>query len=183
MKDLEIFTCGEIVVKVKKGDITEEDCDAIVNPANSLMIMGGGVAGAIKRKGGAEIEKEARKYAPVSVGEAVVTGAGRLKARCVIHAPTMERPAMSISVGHVKKAARAAFKVACHSRVSCIAFPALGAGVGGVPVRESVKAIIEAMKEVDFSKCPIREVRLVAWREKDYLEMVEVCREQLGVKS
>ncbi len=180
---MEVFEYKGVVVKVKKGDITEEDCEAIVNPANSLMIMGGGVAGAIKRKGGEVIEREARRYAPVPVGEAVVTSAGALKAKYVIHAPTMEKPAMSITVRHVEKAAQAVFKTACSRGFSCIALPALGAGVGGVPVRESVSAVLKAMKAVDLSKCSIREVRLIAWKEEDYVEMVKVCKEQLEMVS
>ncbi|RLE66659.1 MAG: macro domain-containing protein [Thermoprotei archaeon] len=180
---MKVFMYKNIVVKVKKGDITEEDCEAIVNPANSMMIMGGGVAGAIKRKGGKIIEEEARRYAPVPVGEAIVTGAGVLKAKYVIHAPTMEKPAMPITVKHVIKAAQAVFKVACSRGFSCIAFPALGAGVGGVPVKESVKAILRVLKEMDLSRCSIREIRLIAWREKDYVEMVNACKEQLEVYS
>jgi len=80
-------------IVVLTGDITKQEVDAIVNPANSMLVMGGGVAGAIKRVGGKEIEDESVKHAPVPVGEAVATGAGRLKAKYVIHAPTMERPA------------------------------------------------------------------------------------------
>ena len=83
-----------VIIEVIKGDITKVHVEAIVNPANSLMIMGGGVAGAIKRVAGDEVEREAMKYAPVPVGSAVATGAGKMKnVKYVIHAPTMERPA------------------------------------------------------------------------------------------
>jgi len=77
----------DVIIGIKKGDLTEEDSEAIVNPANSLMIMGGGVAYAIKKKGGEEIEKEAIKKAPVEIGKAVVTKAGKLKTKHVIHSP------------------------------------------------------------------------------------------------
>ncbi|MEX2689946.1 MAG: macro domain-containing protein, partial [Candidatus Njordarchaeum guaymaensis] len=77
-----------VEIIVIKGDITKMDVDAIVNPANSLLIMGGGVAGAIKRRGGQIIEDEAVKQGPIPVGNAVITSAGNLKARYVIHAPT-----------------------------------------------------------------------------------------------
>lgn len=71
-------------IVVVTGDITQQEVDAIVNPANSMLIMGGGAAGAIKRVGGKEIEDEAVKHAPVPVGEPVATGASRLKAKYVV---------------------------------------------------------------------------------------------------
>ena len=74
---------------IVQGDITELDCEAIVNPANNELRMGGGVAGVIKKKGGQEIEAEARQKGPITVGGAIATGAGRLKAKWVIHAATM----------------------------------------------------------------------------------------------
>ncbi|MEA3458041.1 MAG: macro domain-containing protein, partial [Candidatus Thermoplasmatota archaeon] len=82
----------------KQGDITQIDCDAIINPANSFGYMGGGVAGAIKRVGGKEIESEAVNKAPIVVGKAIATTAGDLPYEYVIHAPTMKRPAMRTSV-------------------------------------------------------------------------------------
>ena len=93
---------------VQKGDITELKVDAIVNPANSSGYMGGGVAGVIKRIGGFEIEKEAVSKAPIPVGDAVVTTAGKLPCKYVIHAPTMKQPAMRIGVENVRLATRAA---------------------------------------------------------------------------
>ncbi|RLE47642.1 MAG: macro domain-containing protein, partial [Candidatus Methanomethylicota archaeon] len=85
----------------------------------------GGVAGAIKRVGGVEIELEARKHAPIPVGEAIFTGAGKLKAKYVIHAPTMERPAMKIGIENVRLAMRAALKCAESLGLRSIAFPGL----------------------------------------------------------
>jgi len=117
--------CRGVEIKVMLGDITKVDVEAIVNPANSYMIMGGGVAGAIKRVGGVEIELEARKHAPIPVGEAIFTGAGKLKARYVIHAPTMERPAMKIGIENVRLAMRAALKCAESLGLRSIAFPGL----------------------------------------------------------
>ncbi|MEM4405300.1 MAG: macro domain-containing protein, partial [Nitrososphaerota archaeon] len=95
-----------------RGDITEIDADAIVVPANSRLIMGGGVAGAVKRKGGAEIEKEAMSMGPIPIGEAVSTGGGVLKTRFVIHSPTMERPAGETDPHKVYLATKAAMKEA-----------------------------------------------------------------------
>jgi len=119
-------------IVVLTGDITEQEVDAIVNPANSMLVMGGGVAGAIKRVGGKEIEDEAVKHAPVQVGEAVATGAGRLKAKYVIHAPTMERPAMRIGKRNVGLSVRGALKCAEGLKIRSMAFPGMGTGVGGL---------------------------------------------------
>lgn len=94
----------DVKISVITGDITKLKVDAIVNPANSMLLMGGGVAGAIKKVGGKEIEDEALKSAPISVGEAIATNAGKLKAKYVIHAPTMEKPAMQTTVDNVKLA-------------------------------------------------------------------------------
>src|SRR5215475_11463344 len=98
----------EMQVHVAKADLTLMPVDAIVNPANSLGIMGGGAAGAIKRRGGDKILQEAMSCAPIAVGAAVVTTAGKLHARAVIHAPTMEEPGLKIGVENVRRATRAA---------------------------------------------------------------------------
>lgn len=142
---MKCFRAGPSLVVVALGDITKARVDAIVNPANSLMIMGGGVAGAIRRAGGEEIEAEARRLAPVPVGKAVTTTAGKLPARAVIHAPTMERPAMSIGPENAYRAARAALEEASLRGFRSVALPALGAGVGGLSVEESARQIARAI--------------------------------------
>jgi O-acetyl-ADP-ribose deacetylase len=80
---------GGTLLEVIHGDITECSVDAVVNAANNYLWMGAGVAGAIKRKGGQVIEDEAVRQGPIPVGEAIVTSAGALKARYVIHAAAM----------------------------------------------------------------------------------------------
>lgn len=139
---------GGVIVNLVVGDITEFSGDAIVNPANRYLVMGGGVAGAIKRKGGEEIEKEARRYAPIDIGQAVVTGAGRLKCRAVIHAPTVEAPGGSSSPEYVYKATLAALRVAKERGFKSLAFPLMGAGVGGLTPEQSVEAMAKAFEEL-----------------------------------
>src|ERR1700759_4398961 len=95
-------------IHLAKSDITQMAVDAVVNPANSLGIMGGGVAGALSRKGGPTIQREAMSLAPIAVGAAVVTNSGTLWAKNVIHAPTMEEPGEKIGVENVRRATRAA---------------------------------------------------------------------------
>ena len=158
------FPIAGLKIIVMRGDITEVEADAIVVPANSRLIMGGGVAGAVKRKGGAEIEKEAMSKAPVPVGKAVTTGAGALKARFVIHAPTMERPAGETDPDKVYIATQAAVREALGLGLKTIAFPGMGTGVGGlnplVAARRMVKAVLDTLHG---SEQPLERVYLVAF--------------------
>ncbi|MGC9210051.1 MAG: macro domain-containing protein [Acidilobus sp.] len=170
-----------VEVIVKQGDITEEVVDAIVNPANSFMIMGGGVAGAIKRKGGASIEQEAMSKAPVEVGNAIVTGAGRLKARFVIHAPTMRYPASRIGEENVRLATRAALKLAKELGLSSIAFPGMGTGVGGVPYSVAATAMVDEIRAfIDAFGPPPAKVVLVAYDIDLYEAFSSAVREILA---
>ena len=143
-----------MTILVEKGDITKLSCDAIVNPANSYGYMGGGVAGAIKRVGGIEIEKEAVAKAPISIGKAVATTAGSLPCNFVIHAPTMKQPAMRIGVENVRLATKAAFETALDLNIKSIAIPGMGTGVGGVPAIAAAREIITLAKhyENNFDK-------------------------------
>ena len=136
-----------VVLSLVVGDITEFSGDAVVNPANRYLIMGGGVAGAIKRKGGVEIENEARRCAPIEIGQAVVTSAGKLKCKAVIHAPTVEAPGGSSSFNYVYKATLAALKVAKERNLKSVAFPLMGAGVGGLTPEEAIEAMAKAFEE------------------------------------
>ena len=156
---------------VKKGDITRVVCDAVVNPANSLGYMGGGVAGVIKRVGGLEIEKEAVSKAPIPVGSAVATTAGLLPCRFVIHAPTMEKPAMRTSVEKVRRATRAAFVVAKKLGLKSIAFPGMGTGVGGVDAMDAAHVMVDVAREYldDFDEIvfvDVNEDMVNAWRKE-----------------
>ena len=85
-----IYFIDSIRIGIKKGDITEEKVDAVVNPANTLLTMGGGVALKIKKKGGVEIEKEAKMKGPIKRGDAIFTDGGNLSSKYVIHTATME---------------------------------------------------------------------------------------------
>ena len=169
-----------IRILIKQGDITKEEVEAIVNPANSWMIMGGGVALAIKKEGGEEIEIEARKHAPVPIGKAIVTRGGKLKSKYVIHAPTMERPGIRTNIENVVKAARAAFRKMRELNIRTIAFPALGAGIGGVRVYDSIRAILEQLNEALNEGATFREVRLIAWKKEDYDEFLQAVKDFLG---
>ncbi|MFN4133184.1 MAG: macro domain-containing protein [Candidatus Hadarchaeales archaeon] len=138
---------GKIEVTAAAGDLTKVEADAICNPANSLLVMGGGAAGAIKRAAGEEVEKEAVKHAPLPVGKAVATSGGKLRAKWIIHAPTMERPAMATTPEKVQRATVAALRCAEELNISSIAIPGMGTGVGGVPPEMAARAMVKALRE------------------------------------
>lgn len=154
-----------VKVTVTVGDITQQPTDAVVNPANSLLIMGGGVAGAIKRAGGQEIENEARQHAPIPVGKAIVTTAGKLKAKYVIHAPTMERPAMAIGKDNVRLAMKGALYCAEQTKIRSLAFPGLGTGVGGFRLEEAANIMISVLKDHIDKGTELKEVVFVGFRD------------------
>ncbi len=162
------YVFNDKVIEVVKGDITKLSIEAIVNPANSLMLMGGGVAGAIRRVGGDIIEAEARKYAPVPVGKAVVTTAGKLPSKYVIHAPTMERPAMRTTKEKVRKAVKAALEATESKGIKEVAFPGMGTGVGGVPPDEAAEVMIDEIVKFLKQAKNLRKVVLVAFNNELY---------------
>ncbi len=177
--------CGNRVIAIAKGDITLVECDAVVNPANSLMIMGGGVAGALRRAAGEEVEAEARHKAPVPVGKAITTSAGKLAPRIkfIIHAPTMERPAMRTTKSKVVKATKAALEEAARQGVECITFPALGAGVGGLSASESLEAMLEALDEhLASSKNGAKKIIFIAYSDSDLKQFLKTL-ERAKLKS
>lgn len=133
---------GRITVVVETGDITGCEADAIVNAANTQLWMGGGVAGAIKRAGGDEVEGEAMRQGPIGVGQAVVTGAGRLPARYVIHAATMG-PDLVTDADAIRSATRASLRLAERLDLRSLALPLLGAGVGGFPPHEAATLMVQ----------------------------------------
>ena len=123
-------TIGRGELMILRGDITDQPTEAIVNAANNHLWMGAGVAGAIKRKGGEEIEQEAVAQGPVEVGSAVITTGGKLKARYVIHATAMGQD-LRTDADKIKSATRNSLRLAEQNKISSISFPALGTGVGG----------------------------------------------------
>lgn len=135
-----------MVIHIAKSDITEMAVDAVVNPANTLGIMGGGVGAILSRKGGPSIQREAMSLAPIAIGAAVVTAAGNLWAKHVIHAPTMEEPGMKVGVEDVRRATRAALIAAAHKGLDTIAMTGLGTGLGGVDPDDAARAMVDELR-------------------------------------
>jgi O-acetyl-ADP-ribose deacetylase len=128
-------------LEVVEGDITELDVDAVANAANNELWMGAGVAGAIKRAGGAEIEQEAVAQAPIAVGQAIATGAGNLRAKHVVHAAVMGQD-LQTSAELISQATRRTLEVADELGVNSLAMPAFGTGVGGFPIERCAELMV-----------------------------------------
>ena len=130
------------VIELVQGDITELETDAIVNAANGQLVLGGGVAGAIRRKGGAAIQQECNKKAPISVGQAVITTGGDLKAKYVIHA-VGPRMGEGNEDEKLKNATLNSLKVADDNNLESIGFCAISTGIFGYPIERCAKVMIE----------------------------------------
>jgi O-acetyl-ADP-ribose deacetylase len=147
-------------IEIKVGDIAQEDCEALVNAANNHLWMGAGVAGALKRAGGEEIESEAIRLGPVEVGEAVVTGAGRLKARYIIHAAVMGQDLQTDSE-KIRLATRNSLLRALELRVESLAFPALGTGVGGFSMNRCAELMLGEIRCFVSERSDLKRVMIV----------------------
>ncbi|HEY6585455.1 MAG TPA: macro domain-containing protein [Gaiellaceae bacterium] len=132
-------------LEVVDGDIAALEVDAIANAANDRLWMGSGVAGAIKRAGGEEIEREAVQQGPIAVGEAVATGAGRLPARWVIHGAVMGQD-LRTNAELVRRTTESCLRLADDLGAESLALPAFGTGVGGFPVDECARIMVPAAR-------------------------------------
>ena len=133
-------------VHIAQADIATLAVDAIVNPSNSQGSMDRGIGRMLCDQGGEDIHKAVSSKAPIAVGAAVVTHAGTLPAKFVIHVPTMPTPDEQIGVEHVRRATRAALLAADASKFQVIGIPGIGTHVGGVAVEESARAIVEEIR-------------------------------------
>jgi O-acetyl-ADP-ribose deacetylase (regulator of RNase III) len=136
-----------LTISVEQGSLLDVDTQVIVNAANSHGLMGGGVAGIIRRVAGFQVEEEARRQAPIPVGMAVLTSGGRTKFRGIIHAPTMPEPAMRIPPYNVGVATRAALALADEQGFHSMALPGLGTGVGKVSHQEAAREMIQEIQQ------------------------------------
>src|ERR1700752_492457 len=133
-------------IRVVQGSILEVEVQAIVNAANSRGIMGGGVAGVIKRAAGPEGDEEARQQAPIPVGSAVLTSGGQTRYQAIIHAPTMPEPGMRIDPRNVALATQAALALADAFGFPSVAIPGMGTGVGGVAYADAAAMMIKEIR-------------------------------------
>jgi O-acetyl-ADP-ribose deacetylase (regulator of RNase III) len=165
---------GIMQINIVQGSILDAEAEVIVNAANSLGLMGGGVAGVIKRAAGAEVEREAVKDAPIRVGKAVLTSGGKTKFKGIIHAPTMPEPGMHIPAQNVALATKAALILADEKGFESIAISGMGTGVGGVAHADAAKAMMETVRAF-----PPRTLKSVILVDVDHA-MVEAWRDCLA---
>ncbi len=135
-----------IDIQVRQADVTTLEVDAIANAANTQLRHGGGVAAAIARAGGADLQRESREKAPIGLGEAVETTAGDMPARWVIHAATMELGGPT-SPETIARATRSTLRRADELGCRSLALVAFGTGVGGFPLDEAAQLMVGAVRD------------------------------------
>ena len=133
-------------LEVKQADVTKLEVDAIANAANTRLMHGGGVAGAIARAGGPDVQRESDERAPIELGSAVETTAGEMPARWVIHAATMELGGPT-SAAIIEQATRSTLAKAEELGARSLALVAFGTGVGGFPLDEAARIMVEVARE------------------------------------
>lgn len=169
------------IIELVQGDITEQTTEGIVNAANNHLWMGAGVAGAIKRKGGVEIEKEAIAQGPIDVGSAVLTSGGQLKAKYVIHAAVMGQD-LHTDAEKIKMATYNSLKLAEDKRITSISLPSLGTGVGAFSPYHCAKIMLtEAIEFLQKSKS-LKVIRFVLFDKPTYDVFEEELKLQFSMK-
>jgi O-acetyl-ADP-ribose deacetylase (regulator of RNase III) len=136
-------------LEVQQTDVTKLDVDAIANAANTRLLHGGGVAAAIARAGGPELQRESRERAPIGLGEAVETTAGDMPSRWVIHAATMVDPGRRSSAEVIRQATRSTLDVAERLGARSLALVAFGTGVGGFPLDEAARIMVDEARSFE----------------------------------
>lgn len=167
-------------IVIQQGDLTETDVDAIVNAANNDLHLGGGVAGAIRRKGGDEIQRECDAIGSIPLGGAAITSGGRLKARHVIHAASMELGGRT-SAADLRSSTAHSLRIASEHNLETIAFPAVGTGIARFPIRECAQIMLsEAMKHLQ-GETSLKKIFFVLF-DADSLKIFEETWKELSKK-
>ncbi len=156
------------------GDIADAKSGAIVNAANNELMLGVGVAGAIRRKGGPSIQAECDRIGPIAVGEAAVTGAGDLDARFVLHAASM-RLGGKTTAESLRGSIRCCFKLAEENGVESVALPAVGAGIAGFPIRRCAEILMNEAAQA-LKKNQVQKVDFHLFDEVAYDAFMEAYR-------
>ncbi len=169
---------GDHVLELLDGDITELDTDAIVNAANAQLVLGGGVAGAIRRKGGPKIQAECDKIGGTFVGGAVITTGGKLKARHVIHA-VGPRMGEGDEDRKLRNATLNSLKLADENRLKSIAFPAVSTGIFGFPIERCAAIMLGTTIEYLKGQTGLQRVVFCLFGRDSY----EVFAERLGQET
>jgi O-acetyl-ADP-ribose deacetylase (regulator of RNase III) len=173
------FAAGPVAIELLDDDLAAQDVDAVVNAANDHLWMGAGVAGALKRHGGVEIERDAMALGPIAVGACVMTAGYRLPARHVIHAAVMGQD-LRTSAAVVERATACALQLAAQERLTSMALPALGTGVGGFALDACARVMVGAVTRCSEAPGTLRLVRFVLFGHAAYRAFAEVAADLLG---
>jgi O-acetyl-ADP-ribose deacetylase (regulator of RNase III) len=167
-----------VKIQILEGDITKVSADALVNAANNHLWMGAGVAGAIRKAGGKEIEEEAVSKGPIPVGEVVATGAGKLPVKYIIHAAVMGQD-LRTDAEKIRRATRNSLQKADELGLKSVALPALGTGVGGLSLEECVQIMIGVVHEY-AGKTALEKIIFVLYGHSAYLTFTDELARQRG---
>jgi O-acetyl-ADP-ribose deacetylase (regulator of RNase III) len=169
------MSIGEKIV-LMQGDLTEMDVDAIVNAANNDLQLGGGIAGAIRRKGGETIQRECDAIGSIPIGGAAITSGGKLRARFVIHAASMQlggettARALRTSTAH-------SLRIAAERELRSIAFPAVGTGIAGFPLSECAQIMLREVAEYLKGPTSLERVHFVLFDDRSLAAFEKVWAE------
>ena len=164
-----------------QGDLTEQDVDAIVNAANNDLLLGGGVAGAIARRGGPTIQAECSAIGVIEVGGAAITGGGQLKARFVVHAASM-RLGGRTSAESLHHSTRRSLEIASERGLQSIAFPAVGTGIAHFPLDDCARIMLEEVVRHAAKPTTLKQVRFVLFGDEAETAFRHEAERQLSVE-
>jgi O-acetyl-ADP-ribose deacetylase (regulator of RNase III) len=168
-------------IEILQGDLTEVDVDAIVNAANNDLKLGGGVAGAIRRKGGPQIQTECDAIGTIPLGGAAITSGGELKARHVIHAASMELGGRTSALT-LRSSTAHSLRIAAQNGLKTVAFPAVGTGIAGFPLRECAEIMLrEAVRHLE-GKTTVEKIYFVLF-DKEALSIFKKVFAEMKSKS
>ncbi len=171
-------------IEAQRGDITAQEVDAVVNAANSTLLGGGGVDGAIHRAGGPAILAACREIGGCAIGDAVITSAGNLPARWVIHTVgPIYRGGDAGEAAALASAYRRSLEVASENGIETIAFPSISTGAYGYPVEEAAEVAIATVTDHLADDAAIRLVRFVLFSDEDlrvYRRELSSVRQSFG---
>ncbi len=168
-------------IRLLEGDLTDQEVDAIVNAANSDLVLGSGVAGAIARRGGPAVAEACAAHGPIAVGEVALTCGGDLPAGAVIHAAGMA-PGGQADEDSIRSCVRAALELASKRGFQTIAFPAIGAGIGGFSMQRCAEVSLEEARRFAESENSIEEIRFVLYGEPAF-RLFEMVNDAVKVEA
>jgi O-acetyl-ADP-ribose deacetylase (regulator of RNase III) len=163
-------------IALQQGDLTEMDVDAIINAANNDLQLGGGVAGAIRRKGGDAIQQECNAIGSIPVGGAAITTGGKLRARFVIHAASMQLGGET-SARALRSSTAHALRIASERGLRSIAFPAVGTGIAEFPIPECARIMLREVAEHLKTPTSLEKIYFVLFDERALSEFQKALAE------